>query len=218
VQGQLGEFVDGLSIQKLKLKYSLVLTKEEIFSIVEMAQFKDGNLLYRATRDGFTASAFHEKCDEKENTITIIKTNDNNVFGGYTAAKWTSSYSYMADTKAFILSVRRKGISCNHKFMIKDANYAIHGHPSYGLRFGQGQASWNNTDDIVVEDKSNIGSSTKLGTSYHYPPENGDGKLFLAGSQNKWLTTEIEVYRMVEATLRPQIRYDIPFSFSTIHS
>jgi hypothetical protein len=56
-----------------------------------MAQVKVGNLLYRATRDGFTASAFHEKCDGKENTITIIKTNGNYVFGGYTSAKWNSN-------------------------------------------------------------------------------------------------------------------------------
>ena len=51
-----------------------------------MALVKVGNLLYRATRDGFTASAFHEKCDGKENTITIIKTNGNYVFGGHTSA------------------------------------------------------------------------------------------------------------------------------------
>jgi hypothetical protein len=194
VQGQLGEFEDGLSIQYIK--YSLILTKEEIFSIVEMAQFKDGNLLYRATRDGFTVSAFHEKCDEKDNTITIIKTDGNYVFGGYTAAKWTSEGAYMADTKAFIFSVRRKGISCNHKFMIKDANYAIFGHRSYGPRFGVGGYSGN---DIEIKDKSNIniGSSTKLGTSYHYPPDNVDSKLFLAGTYDGWLTTEIEVYQMV---------------------
>jgi hypothetical protein len=36
-----------------------------------------GNLLYRATRDGFTSKAFHSKCDGKGNTITIIKNNLN---------------------------------------------------------------------------------------------------------------------------------------------
>jgi hypothetical protein len=39
-----------------------------------MTNSKNGTLLYRGTRDGFTAKSFHEKCDGKENTITIIKT------------------------------------------------------------------------------------------------------------------------------------------------
>jgi hypothetical protein len=34
-----------------------------------------GRLLYRATKDGFTAEAFNFKRDGKENTITLIKNN-----------------------------------------------------------------------------------------------------------------------------------------------
>jgi hypothetical protein len=31
------------------------------------------NLIYRASRDGFEASQFHAKCDNKPNTLIIIK-------------------------------------------------------------------------------------------------------------------------------------------------
>jgi hypothetical protein len=50
----------------------------------------------------------------------------------------------------------------------------------------------------LLKDKSNlnIGSYSNLGYKYDYPPENGDARTFLAGSYDKWLTTEIEVYQI----------------------
>ncbi len=69
---------------------SRILTKEECYSLKEMTEYSNCILLNRASRDGFEGSVFHEKCDGKENTITIIETNGNNVFGGFTAAKWAS--------------------------------------------------------------------------------------------------------------------------------
>ena len=42
------------------------------------------NLLYRASRDGNTAAAFHEKCDNKGATIVIAKVqNSEKIVGGY---------------------------------------------------------------------------------------------------------------------------------------
>ena len=46
-------------------------------------------LLFRASRDGFTASAFHSKCDNKGPTITVVKSSSN-IFGGFTEMPWTS--------------------------------------------------------------------------------------------------------------------------------
>ena len=40
---------------------------------------RTATLLYRATRDGFAASSFHSRCDGRDNTVTIIKTNSNYV-------------------------------------------------------------------------------------------------------------------------------------------
>ncbi len=154
-----------------------------------MTESSNGSLLYRATKDGFKSKTFHDKCDGKENTITIIKTNGNYVFGGFTAAKWNSDFGHMADSESFLFSLRRNGTSCNHKFMVRNATYAIYGNPNYGPTFGN--------SDICIKDESNIkvGSSTNFGFAYHYP-ENVDSKSFLAGSYIEWLTTEIEVFQM----------------------
>lgn len=43
------------------------------------------NLLYRGTRDTFKAAKFHELCDNKGATISIIKSKCGKVFGGYTS-------------------------------------------------------------------------------------------------------------------------------------
>ena len=47
-----------------------------------------GRLLYRASRDGWTASDFHSCCDNKGPTLTVIRS-ENYIFGGYTEQEWT---------------------------------------------------------------------------------------------------------------------------------
>ena len=44
-------------------------------------------LIYRASRDGWAASAFHSFCDRKGPTVVIVKSGYN-IFGGYTAQHW----------------------------------------------------------------------------------------------------------------------------------
>ena len=44
-------------------------------------------LCYRASSDGGDGKTFHEKCDGKPNTVTIVKVGEY-VFGGYTNVPW----------------------------------------------------------------------------------------------------------------------------------
>ena len=44
-------------------------------------------LIYRASRDGWAASAFHSFCDRKGPTVVIVKSGYN-IFGGYAAQHW----------------------------------------------------------------------------------------------------------------------------------
>jgi hypothetical protein len=170
---------------------SFILTNEECFTLSQMTESSDGILLYRASRDGFRASAFHEKCDGKENTITIIKTDDNYVFGGYTSAKWSSNGGWTLDPTAFIFSLRRDGVSQSQKLLVTRAEYAIYRHGNHGPTFGGGH-------DFTITDRSDIhlGSYSLLGFSYQRHLGNEEPFQFLAGNYNKWVTTEIEVYQI----------------------
>ena len=46
-------------------------------------------LLVRASRDGYAASVFHSKCDNKGPTVTVVKSRGN-IFGGFTEESWTN--------------------------------------------------------------------------------------------------------------------------------
>jgi hypothetical protein len=175
------------------LNDSLILTNEESVSLFEMTKSSKGNLLYRATRDGFTSQAFHSKCDGKGNTITIIKNNLNYVFGGYASSAWNSSGNYINDPNAFLFSLRRDGVSFKDKFTVKLAEHALYGNSRYGPTFG--------IHDIHICNHSNtkIGSNSNFGHSYNLPGGYIYGKNtehFLAGNYDEWTTTEIEVYQL----------------------
>ena len=45
-------------------------------------------LLWKGTRDDFKAATFHSKCDKKGPTLTVIKSEHDKVFGGFTSESW----------------------------------------------------------------------------------------------------------------------------------
>ena len=50
---------------------------------------KSLRLVYRASEDGFDAHDFHRHCDDKSNTITLIRSLEtNSIFGGFKRSKW----------------------------------------------------------------------------------------------------------------------------------
>ena len=59
----------------------------------------------RGSVDGFTCNIFHEKCDNKGPTLTVVKANDR-VFGGYTKLEWVSEkVEKYDDPTAFVFRV-----------------------------------------------------------------------------------------------------------------
>jgi hypothetical protein len=167
----------------------LILTSSEDQSLFKIVNKNVKSLLYRGTRDaedGFASSAFHSRCDGKANTITIIKNDNNHVFGGYTSAAWHSSGSYNYDSSAYLFSLRRDKSTNSEKYLINNSQYAIWGHISYGPTFGFGH-------DIYICSNANTNKcSWNNKSSYNIP-----SKYYLAGkSDDDWLVTEIEVYQL----------------------
>lgn len=46
------------------------------------------DLVYRGSRDGFSSNIFHEKCDNFERTLSLVKTKDGSIFCGITLVSW----------------------------------------------------------------------------------------------------------------------------------
>jgi len=172
---------------------SKILTPNKAIDLFKLCEFNEKekfNLIYRASEDGFKASDFHNKCDDKPNTLTIIKVKGNsNIFGGFTSCTWNHTVGFKSDPSAFIFSLINK-YSNPIKINQKPNNYAICANLSYGPTFGR--------FDIYISDSSNLNNSSysNLGRSYNFTQFQRDrtkAKNFLAGSYY-FSTDEIEVY------------------------
>jgi hypothetical protein len=185
---------------------SSIFTTNERISLKKMLNIPtEGKLIYRASRDGFSASSFHSKCDGISNTVTIIKTTSNSVFGGFASESWSPNFEYKYDANAFIFSLRREGSQNNQRLNITQPQRAILSLNRNGPWFGE---------DINVSDNSNQNnvSNSNLGDCYQLPDNityySQEARSYLAGSFN-WKTTEIEVY---------QVSPFEPFSVSFLHN
>ena len=48
-------------------------------------------LLYRLSRNGNEYKTFHDLCDNKGNTLLIVKLSDGHILGGFTTQNWDNS-------------------------------------------------------------------------------------------------------------------------------
>ena len=161
-------------------------------------------LLYRGSRDGFKASKFHELCDNKGPTLTIIQSDFGHIFGGFTMQSWANTgVEYVSDTSAFIFKIFQKVTSNGmvyifNKFNIKPGQhrFAISAKASYLPIFGGG-------NDFCIADNcnENLNSYSKFGHTY-YLPDTGNYSSksiskYLAGSAN-FRVLEIEVFQITQ--------------------
>jgi hypothetical protein len=152
-------------------------------------QEKRWTLLYHGSRDGFGASNFHQKCDGKSNTLTVIETTKGFVFGGFTPVAWDSSNSYKPDSsqKSFLFTVKNPRGSEGRKFVMASTAEAIYCGSSYGPTFGGGH-------DIHVANgcNGNTSSYTSLGNAF--TNDTGiNGQQVFTGETN-FTVKEIEVF------------------------
>lgn len=102
------------------------------------------NTLFRTDHTGWKSpAAFHQACDGKGPSFTLIKASDGSAFGGYTSISWNSSNTYYADAHACLFrtdsfSQTQSSISLE-KISRSGSGDEICGYASYGPTFGGGQ-------------------------------------------------------------------------------
>ncbi|XP_078354276.1 uncharacterized protein LOC144638860 isoform X2 [Oculina patagonica] len=165
------------------LMYPRALISDNLFPV----------LLYRASRNGWTAANFHSCCDKKAPTVTVVKSGLN-IFGGYTDAEWVSSGPHGISKKApasFMFSlVNPSGLPATKMPLIagQEGN-AIVCNSRYGPTFGLN----NGVNDLRIAIEPNSKNcSTKLNSSYQCP-EGQSADTFLTGNQ-KFTLSELEVF------------------------
>ncbi|CAM4842959.1 unnamed protein product, partial [Rotaria magnacalcarata] len=147
-------------------------------------------LIYKATRDGFDANAFHSRCNDKGPTITIIKSNNNYLFGGYTAIPWASDGLGKNDTTAFLFTFTNPHSIPPTKYLIDSskATNAVYHQIGIGPTFGSGH-------DITLENASNTKSSSHTNFPNTYLDTTGKGSNTFTGAYY-FTTSDIEVFKL----------------------
>jgi len=145
--------------------------EEFIKKLNEWTGYKKMKLIYRGTRDGMTNTVFHNKCDNKGESITLIKNEKGNIFGGYASIPWTnpSSGTFYSAPESFIFTLCNIYSTKPIKFPSKNDQKEVYHYYGYGPCFGGGcdlgvncdilnSNSWsnfpNNYQDIIAKGKS----------------------------------------------------------------
>eukprot|EP01124_Arcella_intermedia_P012617 TRINITY_DN1897_c0_g2_i12.p1 TRINITY_DN1897_c0_g2~~TRINITY_DN1897_c0_g2_i12.p1 ORF type:complete len:333 (-),score=64.61 TRINITY_DN1897_c0_g2_i12:34-1032(-) len=144
-------------------------------------------LLYRASRDGYTASQFHSRCNNSGPTITIYKSSSY-LFGGYNPNTWTSSNSYQNGGGSFIFTLVNPRGNTPTVFRWK-SSHGPFDHSSRHANFGGGH-------DIYVCDNPHANTSSYIGFPCSYEDTLGFGQATFTGAYNGWCVNEIEVFRV----------------------
>jgi hypothetical protein len=86
-------------------------------------------LLFRMSRDGNQSSTYHRLCDNKNNLLTLIETDNNIKFGGFASKSWGIPDQFIENAFMFSLNKMKKYERLNN-------NKAMYNGSSYGPVFG----------------------------------------------------------------------------------
>lgn len=98
---------------KKSLLINYVMSIDIIIEKLNSIMYSDNlnaKLIYKVTRDGDKIKNFSDKCGNIKNTLIIIKTTENLIFGGFTKEMWGNSHADKKDDNAFCFSVNNKKI------------------------------------------------------------------------------------------------------------
>jgi hypothetical protein len=151
------------------------------------------DLLYRGSRDGLNARSFHQKCNNQGPTVTVVKSTESYIFGGFSDLPWTSQNTqYIQSNRAFLFGLHCHGSNQPIKLPLK-GNFngnAIYRHSTHGPTFGVGY-------DLRLWGG---GCCHYLGSTYALPP-GWTSSAFFTG-ENSFALSDIEVFRVCSSSQR----------------
>ena len=136
-------------------------------------------LLYRMSRDGIECSKFHNLCDNKGATITLIKLEDGNILGNYTPLSWDSTSNWKNDLKMFVFNLT-ENIKCIKNNQDSDGIYCDSNYGPY--------------TDVIWFYYGN-----KMNNPYIYPnrTEYNECNKIYSKSKGYYKSVEVEVFKII---------------------
>jgi hypothetical protein len=173
-----------LSFHSVALNHNRIL---QLRNLCQLDTFKKCEIVYRASRDGFQAQIFHEKCDQVQNTLTVICTTQNYIFGGFTSKAWDGDKTYKRDDDAFLFSLANPE-NRPEKLKTQLTNNSIYCSPDNGPTFGAGH-------DIFISNISNANSQSYSNLGNSYTTQSPSPQSYFAGARN-FQVRDIEVFAL----------------------
>jgi len=164
--------------------------KKQFIKLIS-SQLKRKNInitrIYSGKKDGFSAAKFHELCDNKGATISLISNDLNAIFGGYTSESWTSPssfYKYKSDLTSFLYQFKPNLNIFDKKD--EDGNHIFH-YSTYMITFGDGY------DLKISNDCHQNNESYTYPTTFEFNTKDLCGGIKPKGQQN-FRVINIEVF------------------------
>jgi len=149
------------------------------------------NFLFLLKFDGFLAKTFHQLCDQKGETLVVIKSDAGWLFGGYTPLSWDSFANYVEDKSrlTFLFTLTNPHGIVPTKYILKDdrIKYAIYCQTNYGPTFGGGH-------DLYISDNANISVNNYTKLNHTFKDTTGKGNTTFTGQYNGWEVADLEVF------------------------
>jgi len=154
-------------------------------------ELRQANLLHRASRDGFTAAAFHAHCDGVPHTLTVARSAGGYLFGGYAGtAAWSSQGQYTASEGAFLFRLAGPGVHLPSKHPLAQNPWnAIYSPGGYGPTFGGGH-------DLCIQNSTDarVAVTSNLGHTYSQQAEGAGVQLTTLAESHSFDVVEWEVF------------------------
>ena len=150
------------------------------------------SVIYRASRDGWNVSDFHDKCDGKGATITVVRCGQY-LFGGFTRIPWSSSGNFKQDPSSFLFSLEGPPDTNRQPTKLK-GNPDIRQHVFHDSRCGPTFGGNHDLHLATAHDGVQSDCYSHLGISFP-APSGQNSETYLAGS-HRFLPTEMEILRV----------------------
>jgi len=138
----------------------LLLTKW--LSGIGIGEVKKIKLIYSAEDHDFDSFSFHEICGNEDirNTLIIIKTEKDDIVGGFTLSSWRANSLISYDDKAFVFNLNKE-----MKIRVSSPSNAIHSKINDGPIFGMYDLIVN-LNKLKVQEKMESYGDKDLGIGY----------------------------------------------------
>ena len=126
--------------------------KQKEFIYESLNKPKELKLLFRASEHGFRGAAFHEKCDNTPDTLTIVRTEFGKTVAGFTHYTWNQVNNNAVNDsgrRAFLLQ-----LDLLQKMVPVSDKNLIYCHTTLGPAFGGG------SPDIWASDNCNTSNTS----------------------------------------------------------